>query len=161
MQDVLVTLLNNLKVQERQNRVCTTVAIAIVAETCSPFTVLPALMNEYKVSPFEPHQLAFVDQYCSALCSVWQSQLIRAWEVVYQKVCKGRQSSSYMLLMHRTMILHEAVLVQVPELNVQNGVLKALSFLFEYIGEMGKDYIYAVSPLLEDALMDRDLVSLL
>ncbi len=48
--------------------------------------------------------------------------------------------------------------VQVPELNVQNGVLKALSFLFEYIGEMGKDYIYAVSPLLEDALMDRDLV---
>jgi splicing factor 3B subunit 1 len=48
--------------------------------------------------------------------------------------------------------------VQVPELNVQNGVLKSLSFLFEYIGEMGKDYIYAVTPLLEDALMDRDLV---
>lgn len=73
-QDVLVTLLNNLKVQERQNRVCTTVAIAIVAETCAPFTVLPALMNEYRT----------------------------------------------------------------PELNVQNGVLKALSFMFEYIGEMGK-----------------------
>ena len=49
-------------------------------------------------------------------------------------------------------------MLQVPELNVQNGVLKALSFLFEYIGEMGKDYIYSVSPLLEDALMDRDLV---
>jgi len=65
-QDVLATLLNNLKVQERQNRVCTTVAIAIVAETCSPFTVLPALMNEYRV----------------------------------------------------------------PELNVQNGVLKSLSFMF-------------------------------
>ena len=47
-QDVLATLLNNLKVQERQNRVCTTVAIAIVAETCAPFTVLPALMNEYQ-----------------------------------------------------------------------------------------------------------------
>lgn len=93
-QDVLATLLNNLKVQERQNRVCTTVAIAIVAETCSPFTVLPGLMAEYRV----------------------------------------------------------------PELNVQNGVLKSLSFLFEYIGEMGKDYIYAVTPLLEDALMDRDLV---
>ncbi len=73
---------------------CTTVAIAIVAETCGPFTVLPALLNEYRV----------------------------------------------------------------PELNVQNGVLKALSFLFEYIGEMGKDYVYAVTPLLEDALMDRDLV---
>jgi splicing factor 3B subunit 1 len=48
-QDVLHTLLNNLKVQERQNRVCTTVAIAIVAETCAPFTVVPALMNEYRV----------------------------------------------------------------------------------------------------------------
>ncbi|KAF7721252.1 Splicing factor 3B subunit 1 [Apophysomyces ossiformis] len=93
-QDVLATLLNNLKVQERQNRVCTTVAIAIVAETCAPFTVLPALMNEYRV----------------------------------------------------------------PELNVQNGVLKSMSFIFEYVGEMGKDYINAVTPLLEDALMDRDLV---
>ncbi|KNE73405.1 splicing factor 3B subunit 1 [Allomyces macrogynus ATCC 38327] len=93
-QDVLGTLLSNLKVQERQNRVCTTVAIAIVAETCSPFTVLPALMCEYRV----------------------------------------------------------------PELNVQNGVLKSLSFMFEYIGEMGKDYVYAVTALLEDALIDRDLV---
>lgn len=65
--DVLATLLNNLKVQERQLRVCTTVAIAIVAETCAPFTVLPAIMNEYRV----------------------------------------------------------------PEMNVQNGVLKALSFMFE------------------------------
>ncbi len=75
-------------------RVMCAVAIAIVAETCSPFTVLPALYNEYRV----------------------------------------------------------------PELNVQNGVLKALSFLFEYIGEMGKDYVYATLPLLEDALMDRDMV---
>lgn len=47
---------------------------------------------------------------------------------------------------------------RVPELNVQNGVLKALSFMFEYIGDMGKDYVYAVSPLLEDALMERDPV---
>ena len=87
--DLLATLLNNLEVQERQNRFSTT--IAIVAETCSPFTVLPGLMNEYRV----------------------------------------------------------------PELNVQNGVLKSMSFLFEYIGEMGKDYIYSGTSLLEDALMDR------
>lgn len=93
-QDVLATLLNNLRVSERQSRVCTAVAIGIVAETCAPFTVLPALMNEYRV----------------------------------------------------------------PELNVQNGVLKSLSFMFEYIGEMGKDYVYAVAPLVEDALIDRDQV---
>ncbi len=47
---------------------------------------------------------------------------------------------------------------RVPEQNVQNGVLKSMSFMFEYIGEMGKDYIYAVTPLLEDALVDRDQV---
>eukprot|EP01060_Flectonema_neradi_P038899 TRINITY_DN8319_c0_g4_i3.p1 TRINITY_DN8319_c0_g4~~TRINITY_DN8319_c0_g4_i3.p1 ORF type:complete len:1297 (+),score=261.91 TRINITY_DN8319_c0_g4_i3:83-3892(+) len=92
--DVMTTLLNNLKVLERQQRVCTTVAIAIVAETCNPFTVIPGLMNEYRV----------------------------------------------------------------PEKNVQNGVLKAFSFLFEYIGELGKDYCNAVIPLLEDALMDRDVI---
>ncbi len=92
--DVLVTLLNNLKVQDRQNRICTTVAIAIVAEQCAPFTVLPGLMNEYKI----------------------------------------------------------------PDLNVQNGVLKALSFMMEYIQQMAGDYINAVTPLLEDALIDRDAV---
>lgn len=75
-------------------QICTSVAIGIVAETCAPFTVLPALMNEYRV----------------------------------------------------------------PELNVQNGVLKSLSFLFEYIGEMGANYVYAITPLLEDALIDRDQV---
>ena len=93
-QDVLHALLNNLQVAERQLRVCTTVAIAIVAEQCAPCTVLPALMNEYRV----------------------------------------------------------------PDLNVQHGVLKALSFMFEYIGAMARDYVYAVTPLLEDALMDRDVV---
>merc|ERR1711920_445208 len=93
-QDVLVTLLNNLKVQERQNRVCTTVAIAIVAEATGPFTVLPALLNEYRVQ----------------------------------------------------------------DVNVQNGVLKTLSFLFEYIGEQGRDYINSVTGLLVDALVDRDEV---
>ncbi|GKU97958.1 hypothetical protein SLEP1_g11027 [Rubroshorea leprosula] len=46
----------------------------------------------------------------------------------------------------------------VSEPNVQNGVLKSLSFLFEYIGDMGKDHLYAVTPLLEDAFMERDLV---
>ncbi len=45
-----------------------------------------------------------------------------------------------------------------PEMNIQNGVLKSMSFMFEYIGEMAKDYVYAVTPLLEDALTDRDQV---
>lgn len=67
---------------------------AIVAETCGPFTCIPAILNEYRT----------------------------------------------------------------PELNVRNGCLKAMSFLFEYIGEMGKDYIHSVVTCLEDALTDRDQV---
>lgn len=92
--DVLSALLNNLKVQERQNRICTTIAIAIVAENCGPFAILPSLMTEYRV----------------------------------------------------------------PEMNVQNGVLKSMAYMFEYIGEMSKDYVYACTSLLEDALTDRDQV---
>ena len=47
---------------------------------------------------------------------------------------------------------------RVPSNNIQNGILKSFSFMFEYIGEMAKDYVYAVAPMLEDALLDRDLV---
>ena len=47
---------------------------------------------------------------------------------------------------------------RLPEMNVQNGVLKALSFMFEYIGEAAANYIYSCVPLLEDALMDRDYI---
>lgn len=46
-----------------------------------------------------------------------------------------------------------------PDKNVQNGVLKAMSFLFEYLdGATSKDYLFAITPLLEDALTDRDQV---
>lgn len=93
-QDVLQVLLTNLRVQERQSRVCSTVAIAIVAETCGPFTCLPAILNEYRT----------------------------------------------------------------PESSVQHGCLKALGWVFEYIGEMSKDYVYSVVTLLDDALTDRDPV---
>ena len=47
---------------------------------------------------------------------------------------------------------------RLPEMNVQNGVLKAMSFMFEYIGEAAANYIYSCVPLLEDALMDRDYI---
>ncbi|KAI9710139.1 MAG: hypothetical protein M1820_002941 [Bogoriella megaspora] len=93
--DVLATLLSNLRVQERQSRVCSAVAIAILAEQCAPFTVIPSLLVEYQ---------------------------------------------------------------SVQDLNTRVGVLKACSFLFEYIGDMAKDYVYSVVPMLEDALVDRDQV---
>ena len=54
-QDVLSVLLTNLRVQERQSRVCSTVAITIVAETCSPFTCIPAILNEYWTAELNVH----------------------------------------------------------------------------------------------------------
>ncbi|EAL42479.2 splicing factor 3B subunit 1, putative [Entamoeba histolytica HM-1:IMSS] len=93
-QEVLIMLLNNLKVLDRQLRVCTTIAIAVVADSCAPFTVIPSLMNEYRM----------------------------------------------------------------PDINIKTGVLKAFAFLFEYIGEKSKDYIYPVIPLLCDALAEKDAV---
>ena len=48
---------------------------------------------------------------------------------------------------------------RVPELNVRTGVLKSISFLFEYLtGEVARDYLYSVVTLLQDALTERDLV---
>ena len=38
------------------------------------------------------------------------------------------------------------------------GVLKATSFLFEYVGRAGGDYVDAITPWLADALADRDAV---
>ena len=92
--DVLGILLDNLSTLDRQARVCSTVAIAVVADACEPFTVIPALMNEYRT----------------------------------------------------------------PATQVRTGVLKAFSFLFEYVGPKSARYVHSVLPLLTDALCDRDVV---
>ncbi|KAG9389791.1 putative splicing factor 3b subunit 1 [Carpediemonas membranifera] len=93
-QDVLAALLNNLRVQERQQKVCSTIAIAVIASDCGPFTVLPYLMNEYRV----------------------------------------------------------------PDGSVQTGALKAISFLFEYMGSEGSEYVPFVVDLLTDALTSRSAI---
>nr|GAT50746.1 predicted protein [Mycena chlorophos] len=93
-QDVLGVLLTNLRVQERQARVCSAIAVAVVAETCGAFTCIPAILNEYRS----------------------------------------------------------------PELSVRTRCLKALTFVFEYIGPQAVFYCDAVVPLLEDALTERDVV---
>ncbi|KAJ7475980.1 armadillo-type protein [Mycena latifolia] len=80
--------------KKRQSRVCSIIAIAIVAETCGPFTCIPAILNEYRTA----------------------------------------------------------------ELNVQTGCLKALTYVFEYIGPQSAFYCDSVVTLLEDALTDRDAV---
>nr|BAS01606.1 mRNA splicing factor U2 snRNP subunit [Lotharella vacuolata] len=93
-QDILYFLLNNLKVQERQCRISTAIAIAIICEICSPAIVLPYLIQEY--------------------------------------------------------IMLDS--------NIQNGILKSLAFLFEFIGEQTKNLMLVLLPLLESAITNQDVV---
>lgn len=65
-----------------------------MAETCGPFTCIPAILNEYRTS----------------------------------------------------------------ELSVRTGCLKALTFIFQYVGPQSVFYCDSVVSMLEDALTDRDLV---
>mmetsp|Transcript_2874 Transcript_2874/g.5510 ORF Transcript_2874/g.5510 Transcript_2874/m.5510 type:complete len:451 (-) Transcript_2874:352-1704(-) len=93
-QDILFFLLNNLKVQERQCRISTAIAIAVICEICSPIIVLPFLIQEYIIL----------------------------------------------------------------DSNIQNGILKSLAFLFEFIGEQTKNLILILLPLLESAITNQDVV---
>lgn len=87
-------MLNNLKVQDRHIRICTTIAIAVIAESCGLYTVFPFLSKEYENT----------------------------------------------------------------DKNIQNGILKSFSFLFEFIGELSGNYLYSLISLLEKALIHSDLI---
>jgi len=184
-QDVLATLLNNLKVQERQNRVCTTVAIAIVAETCSPFTVLPALMNGVSALPLSivPFAEALSPLPPGAASLLKVPPDVRATPSTVLPALTNEPvpaplhpipspspppprplapSFCNSLLKEPWAIASVPILpLQVPRPGAERaetGSQSRCPFCLKYIGEMGRDYIYAVTPLLEDALMDRDLV---
>eukprot|EP00918_Siedleckia_nematoides_P087751 GHVU01192917.1.p1 GENE.GHVU01192917.1~~GHVU01192917.1.p1 ORF type:complete len:523 (+),score=94.66 GHVU01192917.1:1-1569(+) len=122
-------LLELLKAHKKAIRRATVNTFGYIARTIGPHDVLATLLNNLKV---QERQL----RVCTTVAIAIVAETCMPYTVLPALMNEYR----------------------VPELNVQNGVLKALSFMFEYIGEMGKDYIYAVTPLLEDALIDRDLV---
>lgn len=122
-------LLDMLNAQKKAIRRATVNTFGYIAKAIGPQDVLATLLNNLKVQERQ-------NRVCTTVAIAIVAETCSPFTVLPALMNEYR----------------------VPELNVQNGVLKSLSFLFEYIGEMGKDYIYAVTPLLEDALMDRDLV---
>eukprot|EP00386_Alphamonas_edax_P001995 GDKI01006009.1.p1 GENE.GDKI01006009.1~~GDKI01006009.1.p1 ORF type:complete len:344 (-),score=119.46 GDKI01006009.1:306-1337(-) len=122
-------LLELLKAHKKAIRRATVNTFGYIAKAIGPHDVLATLLNNLKV---QERQL----RICTTVAIAIVAETCGPYTVLPALMNEYR----------------------VPELNVQNGVLKSLSFMFEYIGEMAKDYIYAVAPLLEDALMDRDLV---
>lgn len=126
---IVFELLDMLKAHKKGIRRATVNTFGYIAKAIGPQDVLATLLNNLKVQERQ-------NRVCTTVAIAIVAETCSPFTVLPALMNEYR----------------------VPELNVQNGVLKSLSFVFEYIGEMGKDYVYAVTPLLQDALMDRDLV---
>lgn len=122
-------LLDMLKAHRKSIRRAAINTFGYIAKAIGPHDVLAALLNNLKVQERQ-------NRVCTTLAIAIVAETCAPFTVLPALMNEYR----------------------VPEMNVQNGVLKSLAFMFEYIGEMSKDYIYAVTPLLDDALIDRDQV---
>ena len=122
-------LLEMLKAQRRSIRTATVRTFGFIAKAIGPHDVIATLLNNLKV---QERQL----RLCTTIAIA-----------IVADQCGPFTILPAMMNEYRT-----------PEIFVQNGVLKSTSFMFEYIGEMGKDYVYSVTSMFEDALIDRDLV---
>ncbi|SMN22725.1 similar to Saccharomyces cerevisiae YMR288W HSH155 5 U2-snRNP associated splicing factor [Maudiozyma saulgeensis] len=126
---VCFELLELLKSTNKKTRIAANSTFGEIAKAVGPQDVLVVLLNNLKV---QERQL----RVCTAVAIG-----------IVAKVCGPYTVLPAMMNEYKT-----------PETNVQNGILKAMTFMFEYIGSMSQDYVYFISPLLEDALVDRDLI---
>ena len=122
-------LLELLKADRKSIRRATVSTFGFIAKAIGPQDVLHTLLNNLKVQDRQ-------NRVCTTIAIAIVAETCSPFTVLPALMNEYR----------------------VPDLNVQNGVLKALSFLFEYIGPMAKDYIYAITPLITNALVDRDPV---
>ncbi|SCL98873.1 splicing factor 3B subunit 1, putative [Plasmodium chabaudi chabaudi] len=122
-------LIELLKSNKKLIRRATIQTFGYIARTIGPFEVLTVLLNNLRV---QERQL----RVCTTVAIA-----------IVADTCLPYSVLAALMNEYKT-----------QDLNVQNGVLKALSFMFEYIGEIAKDYVYSVISLLEHALTDRDLV---
>ncbi|EGV60638.1 ARM repeat-containing protein [Yamadazyma tenuis ATCC 10573] len=123
-------LLDALKSPVKRIRVAANRTFGEIARTVGPQDVLTMLLNNLRV---QQRQL----RVCTAVAIG-----------IVAEVCSPFTVIPAIMNEYRT-----------PDNNVQNGILKAMTFLFEYIdGNLTKDYLYAITPLLQDALTDRDQV---
>lgn len=127
---VCFDLLDMLKSQRKRIRVAANATFGDIARTIGPQDVLLMLLNNLQM---QERQL----RVCTAVAIGIVADTCAPFTVLPALMNEYRY----------------------PDKNVQNGVLKAMSFLFEYLeGSTSKDYLFAIAPLLEDALTDRDQV---
>lgn len=127
---VCFDLLDMLKSQRKRIRIAANATFGHIANTIGPQDVLAMLLNNLKV---QERQM----RVCTAVAIGIVADTCSPFTVLPALMNEYR----------------------VPDKNVQNSVLKALSFMFEYLdGSTTKNYLFAITPLLEDALTDRDQV---
>jgi splicing factor 3B subunit 1 len=95
---IVLQLVDNFRQEDRKIRICTGVAIGVVALKCKPFLVVPFLINEYRQ-------------------------------------CEGQQVAQI----------------------VQHSVLKAVRYMFEFVGSKGREYVYPLIPLLQRAITETEM----
>lgn len=122
-------LLELLKSPNKKTRIAANATFGDIAKAVGPQDVIVVLLDNLKV---QERQL----RVCTAVAIG-----------IVAKVCGPFTVLPAMMNEYKT-----------PDTNVQNGILKAMTFMFEYIGSISQDYTYITVPLLEDALIDRDLV---
>lgn len=123
-------LLDTLKSPKKRIRISANNTFGEIARTIGPQDVLTMLLNNLRV---QERQL----RVCTAVAIGIVAEICAPFTVL-------------------PAIMNE---YRTPDNNVQNGILKAMTFVFEYMdGNMTKDYIYSITPLLQDALTDRDQV---
>ena len=122
-------LLEMLRANKKRIRVCTVNSFGYIAKAIGPQDVLHTLLNNLKV----------------------QERTMRVCTTVAISIV-AESCGPFTVL---PALMNE---YRIPDVNIQNGVLKALAFTFEYIGDACQDYIYSVIPLLHEALIDRDEV---
>ena len=122
-------LLDTLRAQKKGIRRAAVNTFGYIAKAIGPQDVLAALLNNLRVQERQ-------SRVCTCVAIAIVAETCEPFTIVPALMNEYRM----------------------PEINVQNGVLKSMAFVFEYIGDMARDYIYAVTPLLEDAMVDRDQV---
>jgi len=124
-------LLDILKAHKKSIRRCAVNTFGYISKAIGPQDIIEILLNNLRVQERQ-----------NRICTTVAIAIV------------AEQCSPFTVLAH---LLNE---YRVPELNVQNGILKSLSFLFEYIHNESSNFLYVFPTLslLQDALSDRDLV---
>ena len=121
-------LLDLLKAPKKSVRRCASMTFGYIARAIGPHDVIGTLLNNLKV---QERQL----RVCTTVAIAIVAETCGPFTVL------PAMMNEY----------------KVPDINVQTSILKAISFMFEYLGTTAKDYVYALTPLIEDGLTDRDL----